>query len=379
MSALDLQNPDLSISFNTSTSKSTNAFEEQERRDINYNSRIAKLLRAKDYGREAGRVAMCGEVVTQQLCANGHWSPKRRSMCDFPSLCPRCARIEREVRIEEIWAAAKKIQSKPVIGHSWRSLVLTVATNGDFLKAYETGQAAWRKLWRNRLKLPNVACVRSAEFGPINGNFHFHVLYYGPYVDQGELADVWEDLTGGSRVVWVQSAENGEGGVEDAVREVVKYITKFETKDGSGVNYPDPERLVELWEALRAGGTRPRLFERLGLFRQDCLDRWVGKDDEVEEEPSAPCDCPECGAAIVRVALSDDLEPRPPPSAEKLRVIHNRARERIKREDAAVEGHMLEAFQAGIEPDLEKAKRAVCVVRGYGKRQGWAGWRVCED
>ena len=43
------------------------------------------------------------------------------------------------------------------------------------------------------------------EVGFNNTNLHAHVLFYGPYIDQARLAEVWNEISG-HQVVFIKKA-----------------------------------------------------------------------------------------------------------------------------------------------------------------------------
>lgn len=72
-----------------------------------------------------------------------------------------------------------------------------------------------------------VGFVISAEYGEEGRHLHFHLTGYLPWIDKRKSSDFLREATGGDAyVTYVQGIKYHE--VEDAVREQIKYITKFQ-------------------------------------------------------------------------------------------------------------------------------------------------------
>ena len=252
----------------------------------------------------AGHVVRCGDKMGVHRCGDcGSEVKVERYRCNQARLCPICARMESK-RIETyLIDAARKIQTRPVYGYSWKLITLTIKTDGDYRGAVETACKAFSGLWRNYLGgrcRKNTGAYRSLEFGPKSGNVHIHVLYYGPYLPQAELSEKWEQYSGSS----VVDIRRRDGDVENLVGECSKYITKFDEVE--------PERRVEYWQALK----HKRRGMPYGLFRADVLSKWIGcKYVKPEPEPSFDIDvdlCPNCGSNTFLYIISRDPDRGPP-------------------------------------------------------------------
>lgn len=120
-----------------------------------------------------------------------------------------------------------------------------------------------------------IGSLASAEFGEHGHKLHFHIILYSPYVPKQMITDTWRTASGGEcEVNWVRRIEYHD--VDDAVREQVKYVTKF-------TELP-PALVVKLADVLD-GSRRLRTY---GLVR---------KAEKLEREP---CQCATCNA-IIRV------------------------------------------------------------------------------
>jgi hypothetical protein len=217
-----------------------------------------------------------------------------RYQCGEYRLCPMCAKRRSKELQNEIRPLIRQIEAKPIVGYKWRLFTLTIRTCGNQKEAVALALSAFSKLHRNKLKKPYTAAIRSMEFGPETGNVHLHVLYYGPYVNQAELSEAWEGLTG-APVVDIRLVGGHGQGLYGAVKEVLKYMTNFAKVGDKGL-------LVRCWLA----GKGRRLVQRYGLlFGRTSLERWLGV---VLPKPPAfkvvdiTC-CPICGSTDLTTVI----------------------------------------------------------------------------
>lgn len=127
-------------------------------------------------------------------------------------------------------------------------------------------------------KAHGVGALAAAEFGEQGHKLHFHVLIYSPFIPKQLITDCWRQASGGEcEINWVRKIDYHD--VEDAVREQVKYVTKF--------SQLDPALVVKLADVLD-GARRLRTY---GVVRG-------AKAPEPE-----PCTCASCGGklSIMRV------------------------------------------------------------------------------
>jgi len=272
---------------------------EERLKDKAYNQKTVKVLRSKGLNSHADRLKDCGHIYGYYACGScAHTDKLIQNFCGMHRLCPICARINRHDLIHEICEAVRLIKKRPVVGHEWRFITLTVRTEGEYKKSVEKALKGFSKLYKNFLRGRRTACVRTVEFGPKNGNVHIHALYYGPYMAQEKLSDVWERYTG-SKVVDIRLVE--PKAVETQVEEICKYITKFTDVSNS--------RLVEIWQSVH----RKRLVERYGLFRKDVLKTWVEVPEQKKEYKEPESDlCPRCGSDHWLFVYGYNLDLPPP-------------------------------------------------------------------
>lgn len=239
-----------------------------------------------------------------------------QTFCNMPKICPICARIERQQTVKEIRLYLQAIQKKPVHGSRLRHLVLPIKTSGSDEKslrsAVERVWSAWRKLWRNDLKAPGAGAKVFVEVGSKNGNVHLHCLFYGKWIDQSHLSELWEKYTGDSSVVYVSQGDK-------AVAEVVKYVTKglihVEGEDNDELN----QLVFNSWRAFYKINRRMSY----GVFRKDCLEQWINRPVILpkREEPIETLEpCPVCKSDSLRYILGNVFQ-RGPPTRPVLEVI----------------------------------------------------------
>jgi len=213
-------------------------------------------LHEAGFDKDAEAFERCGKEVLHIAC-RACGEPKDVPMSCNLRICPECSRrfaARMADQIADVW------HSIPKSGF-WllKKITLTVKTDGDLQKAWDEGWKAIPKLWRKHLKVCDDSgavlsgMVVSAEFGPKNGNVHFHVLFYGPYIPQADLSKWWYELTG-SYVVDIRRAVQPGQNVMDAIQEAVKYPTKF---------YELPPELLVQVHGVMKGSRRIRTY---GVF-----------------------------------------------------------------------------------------------------------------
>jgi len=282
-------------SFNTLTNKSTST--DRIASYQRYNADTAQTLEklSLNNSKTDQRLRDCGHIDATVRCNNGHQVQIFRNQCREYRLCPACARRRSKELFGDVWPLINYLEAKPIVGYKWRLITLTTQTC-NHKEAVTLAISAFSKLWRNLLKRPYVAGIRSLEFGPISGNVHIHLLYYGPFINQADLSQAWGNLTG-AQVVDVRLAGNGGGiGLKAAVKEVLKYMTNYNKVE-------DKELLVQCWLASKGR----RLVQRYGLlYGRQSLEDWVGTvipKRPAERVPDATS-CPVCGSTELTTVIS---------------------------------------------------------------------------
>lgn len=150
------------------------------------------------------------------------------------------------------------------------------------------GRPYWSQ--KSHRKYTGEGYLVSAEFGENGRRLHFHVLFFGRYLDQAEISEQWASLTGCS-VVWIEKLRHG---LKDGLKEALKYVTKFsKSTNGAFAGFPAPEMIAQL--ALVFHGAR-RVRTR-GLFYDMPTVEEILAEEDLLDQPEA---CPECLARIVR-------------------------------------------------------------------------------
>lgn len=136
--------------------------------------------------------------------------------------------------------------------------------------------------------------IVSDEFGPEGLKLHFHVVFWGGWIENRDghditLSKAWKAATGGRGVVtWINAVPSED--VENELVEALKYATKFwkQNPDGSIVRLP-PELVVILHEVL----TGIRRVRSYGIFYN------------LPEPADRDLVCPDCQSPVVRLSVSE--------------------------------------------------------------------------
>jgi len=180
--------------------------------------------------------------------------------------CPRCARI-RAWELVQTYEPVLRAMREP----KFLTLTLKDVPRGGLAAARQFILQCLAKLRRRSL----FKAVRSGVWAldvTFAGDWHvhLHLIVDAPYIPQDVLSSVWSDITGGSRVVWIQRV----AGLKDAAKELLKYVSKF-------WEIEDAEALGELKDAFK------------GKKQCDC---WGEARSERVVFRREPLSCPRCGA-----------------------------------------------------------------------------------
>lgn len=206
--------------------------------------------------------------------------------CDL-RFCPRCAPRQFARLIEKYQPILKAVSAKRKAGFRFRELTLTTKNTGSLtaaqikrfnrevketLKLLMKGSKGWGAIWCD-------------EVGFNNTNLHAHVLFYGPYIPQGKLAEIWRKVSE-HEVVYITEARRSGA---KALIHLLKYVSKPPASD--------PEKIGLLEVAFH--GTRR--VHAVGLFYN-----FVGEDaDKIHSEWEK---CPHCGAYLTKLPGSIRIE-----------------------------------------------------------------------
>lgn len=188
---------------------------------------------------------------------------------------------------------------------------------------------------------------------------HAHLILEGPYIEQAELADTWEQLTGNSRIVWIESVrkhatDRWAGDVKAALRELLKYAAK---PTPAYLSEQDPAPIAELLVALRGRHlttTAGSLFD-LADPEPDESEPLVLVYPPAGGEPyRAPALCPLCGqpaawsvAGAVARHLARRTAARAGPRRAVLTLLDSGHADQIRAGQGAVAGSGLPGEDAG--------------------------------
>jgi hypothetical protein len=221
--------------------------------------------------------------------------------------CPDCERREQARKVAKYVPILKDLtENTDRAGWSLKKIDLTTPYRLDDANAPGLYQDAWDffETWlqllfqqllidemtpaekrRQRISYSahGVGALAAAEFGEHGHKLHFHCILYSPYVPKQMITDTWRTASGGEcEVNWVRRIDYHD--VDDAVREQVKYVTKF-------TELP-PALVVQLADVLD-GSRRLRTY---GLVR---------KAEKIEPEP---CKCSVCSATITVMKVREYFE-----------------------------------------------------------------------
>ena len=144
----------------------------------------------------------------------------------------------------------------------------------------------WSRIWNRSLKAKNAGAFTSIEIAG-TGNVHMHVLYFGPWVDEGEVNELARQAWPRAGWVKIQAVDGFDG-----AREVCKYSMKSPGGAAEGWLRGQPVEIIHpalaaRWELAISGR---RTQERYGAFRA------VSKPvDDWEDPGDQEVTCPHCG------------------------------------------------------------------------------------
>jgi len=98
---------------------------------------------------------------------------------------------------------------------------------------------------------------------------HLHLIVQGKFVPQRKLSEVWETVSGGSRIVDVRLIRSAT--------EAINYVTKYATKPALTTIKDHQELLIEAILALHG----KRMMIRFGTFREIDVSRKASIQDYV--------------------------------------------------------------------------------------------------
>lgn len=144
------------------------------------------------------------------------------------------------------------------------------------------------KTWRKK-----QGVLVGDEFGESGDKLHSHILHFGQYLAKEKITEAWLKVTDGEcQINYVRAIDNDEKAVANAIKEVLKYCTKFWRTDKNGSKKMLDPYLIPKLAGVMKGQRRIRTY---GLF-------YGIKKQEQEEKKN---NCSDCGSAMKKIWRSD--------------------------------------------------------------------------
>ncbi|MGH9438243.1 MAG: rolling circle replication-associated protein, partial [Terriglobia bacterium] len=255
--------------------------------DEDWRGQVAQVLIDHALFSKAGRFIECCRYAHLYECTGPGKHPLFAPIrCDL-RFCSYCAPRQFARLIAKYEPILKAVCARREKGFLLREITLTSRNTGTLtseqikqfnsdvkrtLKTLMRGVKGWGAIWCD-------------EVGFGNTNLHAHILFYGPYISQVQIADVWREISG-NEVVWISKAHKSGG---TALIYMLKYVSKPPAKD--------PEQIGLLEVAFH--GTRR--VHALGVFYNFPVEH---EDRDCTEWKS----CPHCGAEVRKVLGSVRIE-----------------------------------------------------------------------
>lgn len=186
------------------------------------------------------KLPSAAEVVFVCAADHKHECEIFAQTCDL-RICPDCAR-RHAARLAARYAP-KMIELAHHHHRTYRFRLVTFTlpyalTDKDIRKKYLRG---FKQVERVMAEMMTPKCpdwkaeqgfIVAAEFGSEGLKLHYHVIHYGQYLEQAELARRWFTATDGvASIVDVRKLAREGKPLEEAIQEVFKYAVKFFSKD----------------------------------------------------------------------------------------------------------------------------------------------------
>jgi hypothetical protein len=283
-----------------------------------YRQAVSAVVEELGWKSRATAIKLCGRAGVEIKCG-GCDSPSIVPFRCRSRTCPSCAKagaagivgrlmpkieIHDQRQSETAWDGARSITAAHFVckkhqggcdcwkHRAWRLVTLTrrmkdvgdrwnvkhlqqqVRREASKLLAAWWRQTEWGKQRRDettgrKRSRRDTSCVWGLEISP-GGMVHFHVIVYGEFAAQWQLLTAWRTVLrklaavtdakdGGVNV----QALRGSADVKDAIREVLKYATKGETRDGKTL-MPSAQQAAIVECAFRS----VRRFGTMGALRK---------------------------------------------------------------------------------------------------------------
>jgi hypothetical protein len=262
-------------------------FSADDGQDEEWRGRVGEVLIKNALFAKANHYIECSRYGVRYQC-KGKDSHKLFApiYCDL-RYCPRCGPRQFARLIEKYAPIVKFFSSQRRPGHLLREITLTTrntdSLTSDQVKKFNEDVKETLKNFMKRKK--DCGAIWCDEVGFNNTNLHAHILFYGPYVNQNRLAEVWHEVSGHQVVFITKAHVNGP----KALIHLLKYVSKLPASD--------PE-IIGLLEVAFHGRRR---VHALGVFYN-----FTGEDtDNLGSEWNT---CPHCGAELIRLPGSARIE-----------------------------------------------------------------------
>jgi ribosomal protein S27AE len=255
--------------------------------DEEWRGRVAHVLIENHLVPKANRYIECSRYGIRLQCkgkeAHDLFAPL---YCDL-RYCPRCGPRQYARLIEKYAPVVKLLSSKKLPGYLLREITLTTRkekslTSAQVKKFNKDVKKTLKKLMKG---IKGWGAIWCDEVGFNNLNLHAHILFYGPYLEQSRLAEVWREISGHEVVFITKAHVSGP----KALIHLLKYVSKPPADN--------PEIIGQLEVAFHGR----RRVHALGVFYN-----FVGDDtDNLNSEWKT---CPHCGADLIRLPGTARIE-----------------------------------------------------------------------
>ena len=253
-------------------------FDSDDDADEEFRGRVAQVLIENDLSPKASRFIECSRYGIRFQCkgkqAHDLFAPL---YCDL-RYCPRCGPRQFARLIEMYAPVVKLLSSLRRPGSLLREITLTTRktdslSSPQIKKFNEDVKKTLKLLMKGKVDWGAMLCD---EVGFNNLNLHAHILFYGPYIEQAHLAEVWREISGHEVVYITKAHVNGP----KALIHLLKYVSK------------PPANVPEIIGQLEVAFHGRRRVHALGVFYN-----FVGDDtDNLNSEWKT---CPLCGAELI--------------------------------------------------------------------------------
>lgn len=252
----------------------------EETQEEDWRSRVAQVLIENHLLGKANRYIQCSRYGVALQCKGPQPHPLFSPIyCDL-RYCPRCGPRQFARLIDKYAPVIKYVSSNRNRGYMLREITLTTKKTERLqstqIKAFNQAVKRTLKLVANGAE--GWGAIWCDEVGFNNTNLHAHVLFYGPYIEQFFLAEVWQQVSG-HQVVYITKAH--VNGAKSLIH-LLKYVSKLPGDD--------PEIIGQLEVAFHGC----RRIHALGVFYN-----FAG--DDTENIQSEWKTCPHCGADLERL------------------------------------------------------------------------------